>query len=969
MLYRILILLCSGLLTCMVTFADTDIYQNTNTSNDDVLEKQPFEKVGQPIEAGTQSLDLDSKTLGLTGPLEVSSVYSDNFGFILTAMYTQLINPSNALSLLADLGDDENRIDATWATQVSEHQRLKLSLERLAQKLDFSYDSGDTSQWVPQYSTGLGYQYLFDQSRVHDVELSGYYARSESDTLDTIRFEQDGLLYDNYRHIAGATSQGLATTIDVTPWQTGLLGLGLNYDRVFYHNVYQDVDADDRSGLGYTVTLDQLLSKHVKLSLLGSQRETYDDFEAGVYWLLHATQSSDMELHLLGKRILGEDSSPNDTQVDLGIEYLFDGKRYDQGYQLTGVGGDDLATWSQDSLAYMDLVLAAADQKTVLVANQTPNERPGFLSDEANAVTLEAGVVNTVDLQPYLEALGVDEPESQKVRILGGPKDFGFAMDHAHTLLTTTTIVPTEDVGKTLAPMHVMWIDNTVDSSASFKAAADSGDVQDVLLNFTVAPTATTQPYPNNDFNQTQGVSPNSVFTKTFYLECPPSDQANDTCPATTDTLFINPNETNNLLYVDSSHGGSIDIPQNSGFTATPGDEASQTLVVTGQPGSGFTDPLTITVKACNKTACATGTQDIILSLGSPIINGDALPDGDTTSPYSKYTFSSEEVSPGGDNTYNTSESFANYYVNNAKVTDTNLETVFTSNSVSISSDGDLIPETYAGKTIEVELHVTNSAGDTVVSPSNDRFTIAVAGGSPLVAGGALPDATVDSTYAHTFSSDEVTPGAGSSYNTSATTVTFEDQSGNPLADTGFTYEVQADSLSISSNNVPDTYAGQTIVAAVHVENTSSPAETSDGEFTIAINSENEVTATLLCPDPDSSDDWYSGDEGDTFTVDDDQGVKHYFETTQVINYGIKGSFYLTKAKLSSSGSGYKLTCNYAFKNSDGSTYYTVATDTDKETLPSDTDGHGGDWSGNTCEPSSESNSISKCPVTFSEDV
>jgi hypothetical protein len=696
---------------------------------------QPYEEVGKPIENDSDSLTFNSQQMGMSGPLSLTGTYSDTFGYIVNAAYTKMINEWNAFSVMADWGEKENRLDLTWANQFAAHQRAKISVERLEQKMDFNYDSGETSEWVPQYSTGLGYQYLFDKGLLNDVELSGYYARAQSSSLDTIRYEQDGLQYDNYRHIAGATSEGLASTFDIKPWKTALLGLGLNYDKVFYHNEYQDIDAEDRAGFGFTMTLQQLISKHVKLELLSSQRETYDDYQAMLSWLMHSTSTSDIELNLTGERIIGQDNAPNDTQISLALAYYMDSHLYADGYNLSGqANAADLSAWSQKSLAYMDLVLAAADQKSVLVPNQSLDSDDNLVTNTQDQVTLKAGVTNTVELAPYLPKLNITDLSQHKVRLFGGPSDFTFDYDEDNQSITTTGPVPLSAAGKSLEPLKLVFMADT-DDSTSFSDKLQNGDITELVLNFVVA-AAGTQPFPNADFTQDRGVVVGTPYSQTYFLECKVEDQQNNSCPATSDTLFVNPNESSILLYTDAEHGGFIHIsPEGSGLTVQSEDNAAQTFAVTGTPASNFPDPVTVTVKACNVSDCATAQQTINYSSDTPVINGGPIDPVTGGSAYPTYTFSNTEVSPGGSTSFDPTASFATISYQGAEVTDTNLVTTYTANSVSVATAANtVIPAKYAtnpATNIDVVLHPTNTDGQSADNASNP-FTIQVNSVAPV---------------------------------------------------------------------------------------------------------------------------------------------------------------------------------------------------------------------------------------------
>jgi len=110
---------------------------------------------------GDQSLNFSSGDFGWNGPLSLNANYSNVYGFYFTGKYAQAINKYNAFNIEADYGDRQWRVNATYGLAFTTRQRIKLSAERLAQKMDFSFAAGDDREKIGQYAGGLTYQYLF----------------------------------------------------------------------------------------------------------------------------------------------------------------------------------------------------------------------------------------------------------------------------------------------------------------------------------------------------------------------------------------------------------------------------------------------------------------------------------------------------------------------------------------------------------------------------------------------------------------------------------------------------------------------------------------------------------------------------------------------------------------------------------------------------------------------------------------
>ena len=731
-------ILCSMAAACVVTLTSAD----TTSLGTDFMERDPakadYNQVGMPIQEGAQALTFSNQDFGMQGPVRVSGTYSSTFGYELEASYARLLNANNAISLLGAHASDENRIDATFAHAWDAHQRSKVSIERLAEQLDFSYDSGDTSEWVAQYAFGVGYQYVFDQGLIHDLEFSGYYAQAESKDLDTIRYTgTDGLLYDNYRHIAGATSQGLELSTDVLPWATGLFGVGLNYDKITYDTKYEDTDAKNDSGLGFTLSLQQILSKHTKLAISASQREVYDSYSTS----LSVLTPSDIEVGLTAETTLGRDSSPNDNRLSLAVAYYIDDhSRYAVGYHLSDQADrSGLESWASQSLAHMNMVLAAADQQSVQVA-------AGFVEDYADnspesdepTITLYAGSINTVNISAYVDELGFNaEQLAQAPRITGGPAGVTFIYDEKNKTLLTEQAVPEEDIEQAAKP--ILMIFPVVGNDRAY------------LTFRTRVMEGSNTPYPNNpspegvdglqtSYNLPSGTAVNLVFYAQG-VENPSLP------PQPSNVLYINPSQAYNYVYVNGKYT-SYFTPVDDHNCYRVDTSVDNKVVLTSTVSSVCPDPATITVKGCNQTKCGDVITLNISTTSGPTASGGAISPAQTNNPYS-YTFTSNQLSPGQDSTYDaTNTKIAKVLVNDVDVTETSTFYLDVQPST-VMINSDAVPASFSGQTVQVYLHVTNSKGQT--ADNQAPFTIAVQSPPDIPASIDMRDATVDVSYNYSF--------------------------------------------------------------------------------------------------------------------------------------------------------------------------------------------------------------------------
>jgi hypothetical protein len=856
--------------TLLTTLSFSIAFAQDITTTDEFAGSDPetadYNQVGKPIDNSADSLTFTNQQLGMTSPVTVSGTYSSTFGYELEAVYNQMLGRSNALGLIAAYAGEENRIDATWAHQWNDQQRTKLSIERLSQKLDFSYDSGDTQEWVAQYGAGAGYQYFLNDSWLNNIELSTYYARAEDKSLDNVVYtDSDGDQALNYRHIAGATSEGLASTFNVLPWQNSLLGLGLNYDKVFYHNKYDDVDSDDRSGFGFTVSLEQLMTKHIKLALSASQREVYDDYEAKLSWLTHSIANTAMEFSLTGERTIGQDSSPNDSRVGIEASYYLDDDAYRAGYAISSEADrSNLAAWAGKSLAYMDMVIAAADQKSVKLNTADTKSGDDDAMTGQDSITLKAGSVNSVALASFIKAAKFDDDVSGMIPVVtGGPKDVTFHYDTNEQLLITDDVVPASDAGKTHPVLVVMF--NGDDSDKSLRQG-----LKDKLV-FQVSVANQDIPLANNSSNNAsdpfvidQGVQ---VGTKVDITR--KSENMDNPSDADSSTLFINNSETYNSMTYDSKYGGKITkTDDNSCYTVTE-DWDAQTVHITSKSNSKCPDAGNIKFHGCNGYACA--DQKIKFSLlpdsapnitgGSTLYNALAAPQYGSGGDTKNYTFTTSQVTPGADESYKS----ANTQVNDAG--DQEIDDTF---GVTISSDADsdledtvltlnqtaALDASYAGQSLQVYLQVTNTDNESASNfpdETNDPFFIKVQQDPSFNTSYTLPQPAELQSYSQELAvqtqGDDNYVGYGSgSIDAGASSASFtlaSDGTTISPADLGLAVSFSGDSITLSGTPT-SAYVGQNIELNITVENSDGlEADNSDAPLVFSIATDAALTPTV----------------------------------------------------------------------------------------------------------------------------
>ena len=292
----------------------------------------------------------------LTGPVAAGIQYSDLYGAILRGQLTQGFTSNQAASLEAEYGLENHRANLGWGYALTPNQRFKIAAEHLAQFMEFNFSSGDASRWISQNAIGGSYQYLIPSSFINDINANLDYSKAISNNLPARSSNSSTV----QRHAAGANNTGGGIGVDITPTYGTLVGAQLNYDDVKYEVRYEGDDEND--GLGFTLTLQQLLTKHVKLNLLASSRTPYQDYQGGVSWLLNTHSNDRAEWAFNVERIIGKSAyNYDDTRLGLDFIYAWDASDSEatSGYNLVS---NDLNNWVSQPAVYLKQVLARKDQ-------------------------------------------------------------------------------------------------------------------------------------------------------------------------------------------------------------------------------------------------------------------------------------------------------------------------------------------------------------------------------------------------------------------------------------------------------------------------------------------------------------------------------------------------------------------------------------------------------------------------------
>lgn len=329
-------------------------------------------------------MNLSSQSLGINGPLSFGVQYSKAYGAFVSGKYIQRFNLTNAVALGAEMGSKQRRVDVTWAHLLTDHQRFKLSAEYLTQKLDFDFLSGNVDRFVGQTAYGATYEYLLPSQLFRYFDINAYYADAQSKDLSAKNFYDSTEWYENLRRIAGAKTTGGSLGVTLTPSRSNLVGFALDYDKVSYHTKY--IQGQNRSGLGGSIDFEQLLTPRVKLSLLASDRKTYDTYQAGLDWLAITAPLYNLTFNVSGSRIIGLGQAPNDTLFGVNFVYHWDQDKTGQVSQISLTPYEqqaDISNWVAQPSVYMQQVMAIKDETKI----QLPSTSSDSVHQTANQKT------------------------------------------------------------------------------------------------------------------------------------------------------------------------------------------------------------------------------------------------------------------------------------------------------------------------------------------------------------------------------------------------------------------------------------------------------------------------------------------------------------------------------------------------------------------------------------------------------
>lgn len=193
----------------------------------------------------------------------------------------RFLNDRLAMSFLGEIGEEQNRANATLGIMLSPNILFKTGGEVLNQRLKYGFATGH-ERWMQQWAAGAALQYNIQSSirscYIETVDIAAHWSYAQSKHLRDMICSASQLIK---RRIAGSNGYGLDAGLSIMPWGGGRLRTGIAYDYVRYKAKWSSqVD----SGLGGFVNLEQSLKHGFGVNFKAEFRAPYNYYEGEVTW-------------------------------------------------------------------------------------------------------------------------------------------------------------------------------------------------------------------------------------------------------------------------------------------------------------------------------------------------------------------------------------------------------------------------------------------------------------------------------------------------------------------------------------------------------------------------------------------------------------------------------------------------------------------------------------------------------------
>ncbi|MDP1657759.1 MAG: hypothetical protein Q8L73_00215 [Methylotenera sp.] len=170
--------------------------------------------------------------------LAITPEYCFQTGFILSGSLSHQLTNSFVVGVLPSISSNKNELLVNAGLDLTNSQRLIITLSQLNQKLDLSSNLGISQGYITQNSEAFSYQNLLGGSLHSNVEVNGYISNTKGqgisdqshleETTTHLKILADPLL------ITGSHVVNLQARLSVKPIPSTMLMLGVGCERLKY---------------------------------------------------------------------------------------------------------------------------------------------------------------------------------------------------------------------------------------------------------------------------------------------------------------------------------------------------------------------------------------------------------------------------------------------------------------------------------------------------------------------------------------------------------------------------------------------------------------------------------------------------------------------------------------------------------------------------------------------------------------
>ena len=339
------------------------------------------------------------------GSVGVGEYYDTTLGSITKVTASSYLgNHHNAGAIEVNGGPRIARLNLTYGLSFTDHQRVKLSAERLEERLNYDFVSGTSAHWDGQTAIGGGYDYLVKNHYLQSVGIAGYFSHADSRDLSDASFTQDGQQVTENRRIAGANAGNVHINVAGHLWPYSRISGGADYDTVHFNTQYSASDQDVH-GFGGHAKVEQRLWPSVKVVAEGHWQQVDNEYLVGVNWLMPSPRGMQFELegttdyydslatnrrfYTNGVRLNANFGVPEDRQKAVYSDLSYTGNN------------ENLLDWTRTPAVRMTEVLAVADSA---VASSLSGSQllscPSVASLQREKITTPGGTTQTTYVSP-----------------------------------------------------------------------------------------------------------------------------------------------------------------------------------------------------------------------------------------------------------------------------------------------------------------------------------------------------------------------------------------------------------------------------------------------------------------------------------------------------------------------------------------------------------------------------------------